>query len=226
VGGRRAPERVTAMSVSVWSYGSAGVAYAVLSVLLLLGRRSGRGQSVLLAVAGTALWGAAITLAMSLSDAGPRPAITVIPDALRTLAWILFLSRALPSRAGWHSVKHVIAALAWTLAAATVALPFVAPRGDYYANLTLLALTVAGCLTIEQLVRNSSAEQRRVFRLFFRTVTVLLVFDLLVFSNAVLPAPIDADLWMARGFLATAAVPLLLVGIAAPNGTPSYGSAT
>jgi putative PEP-CTERM system histidine kinase len=198
------------MSISVWSYGSAGAAYAVLTVFLLLGRRSEhRGGSVLFAVAGTALWGAAIALGIALSGGVPRPAITAIPDALRTLVLILFLSTALPSRGGWRSVKRIVAVLALLLAGAAIVLPFVA--ADYYTNLTLLGLSIVGCLTIEQLIRNVADGQRRFFKLFLRTIAGILIYDVLVFSSTALPDAIDANLWMLRGFIATAAVPLFLV---------------
>jgi putative PEP-CTERM system histidine kinase len=199
-------------TVLLWSYGAATAAYAALSAFLLVGREpERRGQWVLVALAGTAIWGLAIAVIGALAvDEGAQPRFALIPDALRSALWILCLIVALPGRTGGRNVKGIISLCAVALAGATILLSLVTPTADY-ANLTLLALSILGCLTVEQLLRNSTAEQRTAVKLFLQTIAGILIYDVFVFSDAMLFKALDVRLWLPRGFLAAAAVPLFLL---------------
>src|SRR5262245_14643099 len=120
------------MVLPVVSYGLAAAAYAALALLLLPSLRVARdGRWVLLAVAGTALWGVAITVALLLSPGDTlRPWTTVWADALRGMVLIAFLLHVLPARPGWLSIKRVLAVAAASLTVAAMILPLVSRAAD------------------------------------------------------------------------------------------------
>ena len=76
---------------------------------------------------------------------------------------------------------------------------------------TLLGGSIIGCLALEQIFRNATADDKRVLRSFLWAVAVIFAFDLLVFSDALLFSSLDGDLWVMRGLLATLAVPVFVL---------------
>lgn len=196
------------MSFSIVSYGAAAVAYTLLATLLGLSRQSaGQGRWLLAAVAGTALWGALQTAAL-VGSAAPVPALAYTVDGFRTLLWTLALLAALPS-AGWQRPKRLLTYGAVLLAVLAAVLPQL--TGPNRAQVVLLGSAVLGCLTVEQVFRNSDVEQQRVLKPFLWTIAAMLGYDLFVFADAVLVTSIDPNLWAARGFVATLAAPVLLI---------------
>src|SRR5262249_26534484 len=91
-------------AVLLWSYAVAAVAYAALTAFLLIGREpERRGQWVLVALAGTAVWGVAVAVVGAFAEQeAVQPRFALIPDALRAALWILCLVTALPARSGWQ----------------------------------------------------------------------------------------------------------------------------
>lgn len=200
------------MTFSVVSYGAAAAAYSLLTLLLVVSRRAGRDSVwVLVAVAGMAVWGAAIAANLFLADSlGARPAGTVVADALRTMIWVWCLLGALPGGFNWRSIKGVLGAVSGLLVVFTVAMTLLGWSTDD-SNLTLLALAIIGCLTIEQILRNSTLEQKRTLKPFLWTIGAILVYDVFTFSDAALFDALDARLWAPRGLLAALAVPVLVL---------------
>jgi putative PEP-CTERM system histidine kinase len=197
------------MSFAVASYALAAVAYGVLTLLLILRREPQRqGLRVLYVVASTAVWGVATVLELALVDGGPRILVPAI-DALRTMVLIFCLLTAVPGQVvsrHWKGVASLAAVLATAAAAAT---PFLGLGGA--ADLALLGLAILGCLAVEQIVRNSTAEQKNALRTFLFTIGALLVYDVFVFSDAVLFNSLDPALWAPRGLLAALAVPFFVL---------------
>jgi putative PEP-CTERM system histidine kinase len=193
----------------VASYAAAAVGYGLLTLVLLLRREPQRqGLRVLYVVGATAVWGLAIGL---IAAFGNGRASDLIPaaDALRTLVLVFSLLAAMPGEAKSRSSKGVIS-IAAVLAAATAA---VTPFADLAvaADLALLALAVIGCLTVEQILRNSTAEQKSVVDVFLFSIGALLVYDLFVFSDALLFNAVDLQLWAPRGLLAAIALPFFVL---------------
>ena len=196
------------MTFSLLSYGVAALAYGLLAALLGFNRQStGRGRWLLAAVAGTALW-ASVSVATLWLTTDRLPLMMYFVDALRGLLWILCLLRALPG-AGWQSTRRTLSASAGALAVLALILPPL--FGPQTGALVLLGSSVIGCLTVEQLFRNSTIEQKRVLRPFLWTIAAILGYDLFVYAYAVLIGAVDPNLWAARGMLAALAVPLLVI---------------
>jgi putative PEP-CTERM system histidine kinase len=194
------------MSAAVASYASAAVAYGLLTLVLILRREPQRqGLRVLYVVAATAVWGLVTALVVAYTDRG-MPSV----DALRTLVLVFCLLTAVPGRTVSRSIKGVISLAAVLAAAAAVAAPFLGLARST-SDVALLGLSIMGCLAVEQIIRNSTAEQRNVLRTFLFAIGGLLVYDLFVFSDAVLFNSVDARLWAPRGFLAALAVPFFVL---------------
>jgi putative PEP-CTERM system histidine kinase len=200
------------MSLSIASYGAAAIAYALATLLLVLSRQTARGgRWVLAAVAGSALWGGAIAAMLLWSgEADQRPLATVIPDALRTLLWTWCLLAALPSQGRWHSTRWLMTSAALASSALAIAIPL-ATANVQDANLALLGSSIIGCLAAEQILRNSSPEQKVVLKPFIWTVSGILVFDVFLFSDAVLFDTLDERIWRPRGLIGALVVPLFVI---------------
>src|SRR5215471_11596468 len=196
------------MTFALASYGAAGLGYGLLGALLALSRQSaGQGRWLLAAVGGTSLWAWGIVAIIWFSGGIWRPPVQFV-DALRPLLWTLCLLQALPDT-GWRRTRRLLSLSAAGLAAlAAVLLPWLDEAQE---STILLGSSVIGCLTIEQLFRNSAPEQKRVLKPFLWTIAVLLAYDVFVFSSAVLLQSVDRNLWAARGVLAALAVPVLLI---------------
>lgn len=199
------------MSLSVLSYAAAAIAYGVLLFLLLLSRESTRrGEWVMTAVAAAALWGLGVVVGLALYGDDPPANVVYVADTLRTWLWVLCLLAALPGRVQSFGIKGILLGAASLLAAFSL-LDYVVLRSESGMPLALLGLSVLGCLTIEQIFRNTTDEDKTAIRAFLRTIGAVLVFDLFVFSDAVLLGRINPNLWALRGLVAAGAVPFLLL---------------
>src|SRR5688572_11821682 len=177
------------MTFAIVSYGAAAVAYGLLATLLGFSRQSaGQGRWLLAAVGGTALWSGLVMVTLLFSSA-PVPVLAYAADGLRALFWTLCLLALLPGPV-WADSKRLLSGGAVTLAMLAALVP---PwLGDERGPLVLLGSVVLGCLTVEQVYRNSDAEQQRVLKPFLWTIAAIFGYDLFVFADAVLVASIDS----------------------------------
>src|SRR6188508_2714348 len=149
------------MSFIVLSYGAAAVSYGLLTVVLLVKREFvAQGHRVLVAVIGTAIWGTLIALASALPGTAWR-AVAPAADAARVFIWIVALLAAIPGRATWKNIKGLVLAIVVFLTLGVVATAFI-PAAETLGDLALLTLSILGCLTVEQIFRNATFEQKRV----------------------------------------------------------------
>ena len=194
--------------LAVVSYASAAIGYGFLTLVLLLRREPQRqGLRVLWVVAMMATWGFAIVL-VALVKEGAGGVFLPLADALRTAVLILCLLTALPGKVFSLDVKGAISIAAVLAAGAAAGAPFVFAAA---AGPALLLLTVIGCLTVEQIARNATAEQKKVVSVFLYSIGALLVYDLFVFADAVLANSVDLRLWAPRGFLSALALPFFVL---------------
>jgi putative PEP-CTERM system histidine kinase len=200
------------VTFSVLSYGASAVAYALATMLLALSRQQVKGAHwVLAAVAGSALWGAAICVLLLSADAGDaRPLGTLVPDSLRTLLWTWCLLAALPGKAHWQSPRWWLTAGALALSALAIGVPW-GTGNPNDANLAMLVLTIVGCLAAEQIFRNAGPEEKGALKPFIWTIAGIMIYDVFLFSDAVLFSALDERLWEPRGLIAALAVPLFVI---------------
>jgi putative PEP-CTERM system histidine kinase len=200
-------------------FGLAALAHAA----LLLGSFSGRGQPssdiqlrMRLALAATALWGAAEWLALRWADIAPVIAAQVF-DLLRYGAWLALLLALLPSQNGAQSGR-VIGRLKWgvvavvTAAAVLSALTLVMGGGADWSRVSQgaqLLLPLTGLLLIEQVLRNSDESARWLAKPVFLGLGCVFVFDTYLYSESLLFGRPDPDAFAIRGAVHALAVPFL-----------------
>jgi putative PEP-CTERM system histidine kinase len=196
------------MSFAVLSYAAAGLAYGILGLLLALSRQgAAEGRWLLAVVGGMSLWAWLMAAFALLSSAGV-PFIAYVADAARGLLWTFSLLSMLPGGA-WQGARRSLSGTAAALVAVAVVLPYAGAAG--YIPVVALGSSILVCLAIEQVFRNSGRAQQRVLVPLVAGMVGIFGYDLFVFADAVLFSGVEPRLWAARGLLAAAAVPFLLV---------------
>ena len=207
-------------------YGASGLLFLGLTLVLVTGWR-GRMQGGLLVVAttATAVW-AGIMAAQSWWHGLPIQVLW-ISEAIRDLAWMLFLIRLLAlqsagdeSRRGfvvWARVGAVVLALLLMLPLAEI-LTALGVSSTYGVSSVRLALELAGAVwglvLVEQLFRNTPWQYRWGIKYLVLGIGGLFAFDFFFYADALLFQRIDLDIWVARGAASTLAAPLIGVSAA------------
>lgn len=214
------------ISLAAWSYGLAGFAYTAFSFYLLhLGRNrkfSGmRARLMLGAGSASAVWGW-IGLAYGLTEIPWFLLAGLVADVLRYGSWFAFLIALI--RPGDQKVADDTAVLSWLprVAVALVLAGFVILGllafginvvGDA-SRLVLfhsLAMIVMALVLVEQLFRNVASDSRWNVKPLCLGLAGAFVFDLYLYSEAVLFNRLDADASNVRGVVHALIVPLLVL---------------
>lgn len=213
-------------NVAVFSYATAGVAFVLLSALLLTSWR-GRVYGVLLTVACllTALW--AFAVAYHVAWARPLSLLMDVLGIMRDGGWAVFLILLLGSfhqAEGLSSVRRrpfVLAIAAFYLALITATIYFhlgqVNPYGVAAFTLTIvgrMAMAVVGMILVEQLYRNTPSKERWGIKHFCLGLGGMFAYDFYLYSDAMLFRQINPEIWAARGIVDALIVPLIAVSAA------------
>lgn len=188
-------------------YACAAFASGLLAVLVgLVVRHSARAARWLLgAVAVSCAW-AALVAYDSLSSSVPAWSL-LFAEWLRDGAWLLAVLAVLPAAVPRHF--RIIASLVW--GAWLLGAVFVHPISVVmYVGGLAMALTVL--VALEQIYRNASPAVRQDLKYLTLGVGGLYVYDLFLYSQAMLLGEIDAQSWYARGFANTLLMPFLALG--------------
>ncbi|MBA5687298.1 XrtA/PEP-CTERM system histidine kinase PrsK [Rugamonas apoptosis] len=203
----------TAHDIAAFSYGSAGVAFTLLCLLLLKNWRS-RPHSAGLACAClmTAAWASSIALGERL----PMAAAELWLELARTCAWLVLLQRLhTQQRRPSAGLLAVLAALVAPSVAGGAGYAWLGPAVDG-ATLTIatrLMLAVLGMLLVEHLYRNTPAFGRWGIKFACLGIGGLFAYDFYLYSDALLFRQVNHDIWAARGIVNALCAPL--IGIAA-----------
>ncbi|TCO74333.1 XrtA/PEP-CTERM system histidine kinase PrsK [Chromatocurvus halotolerans] len=215
-------------NISLLTYGLAGLAFALISVLLLFRWRiKPLGPSLTLACGTTAAWALSIALG-TLPDYPPLRLIRVM-ELLRNGAWLFFLLQLLSLQHGdsswrWHGRQWlrpflplmllVLALqLAPTLPPGLLSRALLAQHHDLMLSVWLV-LAIAGLVLIEQLYRNAASGERWSLKFLCLGLGALYTYDFFMYAEALLFRQLDAQLWQARGLVAALVTPWLAIGIA------------
>jgi putative PEP-CTERM system histidine kinase len=199
---------------------------AALRVLRFGGFRRAAGRTSLAFAAAlvcSALWGWSGFAEQSLDSISPR--IVAVADLARYGCWYAFLLSLLAPAIAQRQRRGIkalvpLAALLLTLGVATVAMapgpsapgpsaPSV--RGGQFALVSALALPVFGMVLVEQLFRNLADDSRWNAKPLCLGLSVIFLFDVYVYSQAVLFGRLDADAVSIRGAIHALAVPVLFM---------------
>jgi putative PEP-CTERM system histidine kinase len=214
------------MGVVGWSHVLVGVAYSIFALRLIQQTRSS-GQSqlanrtVIAAVLLSAGWGW-VGLGFSLRSGNEWLALSGVMDILRYGAWyafLLVLIRTGQSMQQRHDSRWmVVVAVLLTLLSLTIRIVpvFGVPNVDSMSRwglLVAMASPVFALMLLEQVFRNSTDDSRWNIKPLSLGLAGAFLFDLYVFSQAVMFNSIDVDARSIRGAVHALVVPLLLLSI-------------
>jgi putative PEP-CTERM system histidine kinase len=213
--------------IGYYSYLSAAVGFAFLTVLLLFSWRSSvQGQLLTLVSGTTAVW-ALVAANVSREDLFmQQDMLYQFLEVLRYLAWYVFLLKLLAPAASSHGGYRGYLRRALPLSSGFVVLVLLVELGinaagiERHQQLLVLSmvahvlLAIIGLLIVEQLYRSTSARHRWAIKYLFIAAGGLFAFDFYMYADALLFRVLDAGLWSARGFVTLLAVPLLTLSAA------------
>ncbi len=205
-------------SLQLIGYGTAGLVFAVLAVLLARSFTRGVHYGVLLAaVIVSAVW----AFGLAYETVAPNPSVlrVLTLEASFDGAWLLFIATLLGGGTGAYSWLVRFGGVLFTASMLLVglALELAAPFSEspMGAGSVLvvgsLITSLFGLVNLEQIFRNARANQLRSLKYLCLGLGGLFAYDLLLFSNAILTDGRSDLGWAARGFVALMCVPLLAV---------------
>jgi putative PEP-CTERM system histidine kinase len=217
-------------ALTTWSYATAAFGYGLVAMFVMGSRKpltAGsliRGRAMAGAMALTTLW-SLLVIGYSLSGRTGIYALATLVDVLRYGAWYLFilvLLRPTGSEAarGRPLFGGIAIAAAGVVGAGLAAHLLLWSGPDGAGPLPRLALfswplmTVAGLFLLEQLFRNVAADSRWNIKPLCLGLAGAFLFDLYLYSDALLFGRLDADAVGVRGFVHALVVPLLAVSAA------------
>ena len=206
--------------ITAWSYGLAASVYAAFALYLLVRwQNSLRRSALLVAVLSCALWSAA-GLAFALTGQSLFLAGNLLADLLRFGGWCFFILVLLrpdpakngdaPTRHSWQPLFALLLLGLGVVAQLMIALgvSFLWPA-QRLALFDSLALSVFTLVLIEQLYRNVSHDSRWSIKPLCIGLAGAVIFDIYLYSDALLFNRIDADAFSIRGFVHALVVPLV-----------------
>ena len=189
------------------------------------------GMLVILATACTAAW-AAVSAASALATTQLPPMTVQAFELAKDSAWCLFLfktvnhhdddSAALDSTRLTTSSWKALFLGGFALA---VFLLFLVPLIIPYSTLPLsisrdssllvwVSIAIAGMLLVEQIFRYSEQADRWAIKYLCLGIAGMFAYDFFLYSEALLFKQVNPNLWTARGFVNSLAVPLIAISIA------------
>lgn len=216
---------VTNTTLISWSFGLAALGYLLLLVYLVSfshdWRASVNARRMVIAATLSTLW--ALSALFALQFRQPLAFVTsALLDVTRYGAWFAFLLSVLLPRNGESKATSVGATwfpvACWTLVACGMLIQFALAAGwitpqDWLRTLILHGLTeaVMGLILVEQLFRSVAEDSRWNVKPLCLALLVQFVFDVYLFSDAMMFGQIDGDALSVRGFVHAMTVPLLML---------------
>lgn len=207
--------------IYAWSYGIAACGYAVFSVYLYFHGRSWNGGvrawTLLAAAITTAIWSASGFI-FAVSGKFQFLTANLLIDVFRYGVWYLFLLTLLtvkrtPTATGsWSSFAgFAIALIALGLLVHGATLLGLTTLGSLSRILLFqsLAMILLGLMLVEQLFRSVSVDSRWNVKPLCLGLAGAFLYDLYLFSDALLFNRLDADVLSIRGFVQALIIPLL-----------------
>ncbi|WP_180126316.1 XrtA/PEP-CTERM system histidine kinase PrsK [Rhodoferax sp. BLA1] len=211
------------LDLTAWSGGLAGACYMVFALRLLQSGylkslRETSKLAVLAAVLLSALWGWSMLLQMQ-TQAPLLPLLTILLDQLRYAAWFAFLLLLLrTNRADKEPVGNSLIVWAVLLAVSgPLSLVLTALDADSLGEPTrwilfsAMAMPVFALVLLEQVFRNATEDSRWNIKPLSLGLAGTFLFDLYLFSQAVLFNRPDEDALSIRGGVHALMMPLLLL---------------
>ncbi len=205
-------------NIGLYSYGTALVAFSLLTVLALFNRRDNPlGNSLLLASALTALWAGSVTF--STLTVEPQVLLIQITEIMRNAAWTFVLLRLVNIRLmqsehsslgqRWSKLAAIGYIIGFTLLMMAGpyadALRFTSTSSSNIVFSVWLAMAVLGLLLIEQHFRNSNENELWPTKHLCIALGIVFAYDFFMYAEALLFQHLDRNFWQARGGVITMA---------------------
>ena len=207
---------------AVLGYFLSAIAYAaLLAASLTLWRRRLTGSGLAAALGAQLGW--SVVLAAQASGTRFPLGLAIAAEYLRDLAWMLVLVRCLAGSGASRMAQVAQRALAVLvalvmLAAVGTVLPggpgALARQVERYWLWGGFVLAIAGLMLVEQVARNTRSTQRWALKYVWLALGAMFVWDLCLFSIAMLHGSFAQTFWMDRGIINAALAGLLAVGLA------------
>jgi putative PEP-CTERM system histidine kinase len=216
--------------LTAWSYGLAGLVYFVFALSLLqrgylrAPREAGRVM-LLAAVLCGSLWGF-LLLAFLLSGQSVFLNAWYFADVLRYAAWFAFLLILLRGRNEERTASSLVwimpisaAVLVAALTSHILALEDIGVAAEMrrLVLFSSMALPVMAMILLEQLFRNVSDDARWNIKPICLGLAAIFLFDLYLYSQAVLFSRVDGDTFSIRGAIHALVIPFLLLSTTRHN---------
>lgn len=216
--------------LTAWGYGLVGFSYSAFALRLIqLGYvhpvRELSKTTVLAAVTWSALWGW-FGLALLLTGMPVFSLLSILSDLLRYVCWfgfLIILLRPDPAQGRLVSMRWMAPLAVAVALFGLLALTFSALRISIFGHTSRLILfsamasPVFALVLLEQVFRNVTEDSRWNIKPLCLGLFSTFLFDLYLFSEAVLFNRLDADALSIRGAVHTSVVPLLLLSMARRN---------
>jgi len=210
------------MNIGAISYSISAFTFLIFIAILLTDRHKGATKQALLIAACVNCFWAFILAYESLVSSFPIR-VSII-EYLKGTSWLLLLvqllCRSYSNRMSEKNIKNIkYGAL---LVVVVLVLPeflrylFAAPaifgEIEYLIALNLL-ISIVGIALIEQVYRNTRAEQKWAIKYLCLGLLGMYLYDFYMYSDALLYQRIDSVLWQARGFIYALTIPLIGISI-------------
>ena len=212
--------------ISVWSYGLAAFVYVLFAIYLTAGWRAGlRNRALFVAILLCGVWGVA-GLSFALTENGAFLMFALLADLLRYGGWFFFLLVLLKPDAAedgrnWIFRLKCLGAAALALLLVGLLAHVMSASGitafgqpQRLAMLDSLALAIFSLVLVEQLFRNVSADFVWSIKPMCIGLGGAALYDLYLYSDALLFNRIDVDAFSIRGFVHAVVVPLVAISTA------------
>ena len=198
-------------------YGLVAVGFGTLAALTFT-RYKQRPQSEALALAlvVTSVWGVACA-ADAVLVVLPPLTVFLLESGL-DLVWLIFFASLMAGALGGATVKllrYGAVGLGALVMAGSFALAVFSesPGARHILVPGQILTSLAGLVVVEQVFRNARAGQRRGIKFLCLAVATLFVYDLMLYSLAVAAGALATELWIARGFVVTLTLPLIVLAL-------------
>ncbi|MEN7341938.1 MAG: hypothetical protein AAAFM81_03310, partial [Pseudomonadota bacterium] len=202
------------MSLVTTAYLIAALAFALLATALLVSRRRGWPFNYLLGAC-LLLVAWATLMVFEMVEAFDTN-VLVIGDALHAFALLLFLGQLI-GKSGDGLWQKAFQFGPWLVPLVALALVF-SGDADVSDKIALalylnIGLSLVGLLATEQVFRNAGVMKRKAASLLAFAFALVFVFDLFVYSNAIIVQVVNVELWAARAFVNALAAPLIFAAL-------------
>lgn len=211
------PTAATALPLEAVLYAIGALAFAALATTLLI-RAERRLPPILFALAGTLTSGWLATAAVQFWRSGHLGAAAFALEAVSGLAWLAFVGGLLwsASDAALRSRRMILIAAAVLLLGAALtgvlAALFVVGEGSDRIVIAVRLLTIiASAAVLENLIRNTAAEEWWSLKFLCIGLGGVLAYDLFLYADGLLFSALSGTLIAARGAIYALMVPLLFV---------------